>query len=341
MVAATAASAAASCLLVVSSPPAGAYDNPFSSSSAITVNSATSPPPPATASPYPSAITVSGVTGTITNLTVTLTGISGPVAQDLSVLLVGPGNQSLVLFAGVGPSSGATTGLNVTLDDTGSSAYSTAGASLPTSGSVTMIPTDLANNVPGSGVFPSPAPAVGSSAAATPTGSATLNSVFDGANPNGTWDLYVVDDANDGGGTLSSWSLDITSANAQAISFTSTAPSNATVGGPTYQAAATGGGSGNPVTLSIDASSTSVCSIDSSGIVSFTATGTCTIDANQAGNSDYTAAPQQQQSFTVGKGSQTITFTSTPPANAAVGGTYTVTATASSGLAVTFTIDSS
>ena len=38
------------------------------------------------------------------------------------------------------------------------------------------------------------------------------------------------------------------------------------------------------------------------------------IDANQAGNANYNAAPQVQQSFAVGKGSQTISFTSTAPA---------------------------
>ena len=41
---------------------------------------------------------------------------------------------------------------------------------------------------------------------------------------------------------------------AQAISFTSTPPSPAVVGG-TYTPAATGGGSGNPVTFSIDSAS--------------------------------------------------------------------------------------
>ena len=75
--------------------------------------------------------------------------------------------------------------------------------------------------------------------------------------------------------------------------------------------------------------------------MSFIGVGTCVIDANQAGDANYNAAPQVQQSFAVGKGTQTITFTSTAPAGATVAGpTYTVTATASpSGLPVTFTID--
>jgi hypothetical protein len=126
----------------------------------------------------------------------------------------------------------------------------------------------------------------------------------------------------------------------QTITFTSTAPAGAKVGGPTYTVTATAS-SGLTVTFTIDASASSVCSISGS-TVSFTAVGTCVIDANQAGDANWNPAPQAQQSFGVAKGDQTITFTSTAPAGAKVGGpTYTVTATASSGLTVTFTIDAS
>jgi hypothetical protein len=129
----------------------------------------------------------------------------------------------------------------------------------------------------------------------------------------------------------------------QAITFTSTPPANPTVGG-TYTVSATGGGSGNPVTFSIDSSSTSgACSIPGT-TVSFTGAGTCVIDANQAGNANYSAAPQVQQSFSIAAADppQAITFTSTPPTNPAVGGTYTVSATGGgSGNPVTFSIDAS
>jgi hypothetical protein len=129
---------------------------------------------------------------------------------------------------------------------------------------------------------------------------------------------------------------------AQTITFTSTAPANATVGGATYTVMATGGGSGNPVTFTIDASASTVCMI-AGATVSFIGAGTCVIDANQAGDATYSAAPQVQQSFAVGKNAQTITFTSTAPAGAKVGGaTYTVMATGGgSGNPVTFTIDAS
>jgi len=127
----------------------------------------------------------------------------------------------------------------------------------------------------------------------------------------------------------------------QTITITSTAPA-ATVGGPTYTVTATGGASGNPVTFTIDGASTAgACSI-AGAVVSFTGAGTCIVDANQAGNANYAAADQKQQTVTVAKGSQTITTTSTNPGTATVGGpTYTPTATASSGLTVTITIDAS
>ena len=130
----------------------------------------------------------------------------------------------------------------------------------------------------------------------------------------------------------------VAAATDQTITFTSSAPVGAMVGGATYTATATAS-SGLTVTLTIDATAGSVCSIDGSGAVSFIGAGTCVIDANQAGDVDNNPAPQVQQSFAVGR-SQTITFTSLAPGSATVGGaTYAATATASSGLAVTLTID--
>ncbi len=88
----------------------------------------------------------------------------------------------------------------------------------------------------------------------------------------------------------------VTSRGSQAIVLTSRAPTTAMVGGPSYAVAATGGGSGNPVTFS--SATSGVCTV-SGATVSFVGTGTCTLDANQAGNADYTQAPTATQSFTV------------------------------------------
>jgi hypothetical protein len=63
--------------------------------------------------------------------------------------------------------------------------------------------------------------------------------------------------------------------------------------------------------------------------------GTCTVQATQAGNADYTAAAPVPQTFTVTQGSQTITFNAL--ADQPMGtAPFTVSATASSGLAVSF-----
>jgi YVTN family beta-propeller protein len=111
----------------------------------------------------------------------------------------------------------------------------------------------------------------------------------------------------------------------QAISYTSTAPTSATVGGATYTPAAAAA-SGLSVTLAIDSSASAVCTING-GVVSFIGTGTCVIDANQAGNTSYGAAKQVQQSFTVGAGTPLVAPAIAlvfNPTQVAVGGTTTL-----------------
>jgi hypothetical protein len=124
----------------------------------------------------------------------------------------------------------------------------------------------------------------------------------------------------------------------QTIKFTSTAPTNPTVGATPYTVTASAT-SNLPITFSIDSSSTvGACSV-SGALVTFTGVGACVIDANQAGDGTYNPAPQVQQPITIIKQNQTVAFTSAPP-TATVGGTYAVTANASSGLPVAFTLDS-
>ncbi len=126
---------------------------------------------------------------------------------------------------------------------------------------------------------------------------------------------------------------------AQTISFT--APASGTVGG-SDTLTATGGGSGNPVVFTVDQSSDSgVCTVSGTNgtTVNYLAVGSCVIDANQAGNGDYSAAPQVTQTITVGQAAQTISFTA--PATGTVGGSDTLTATGGgSGNPVVFSVDS-
>jgi hypothetical protein len=100
------------------------------------------------------------------------------------------------------------------------------------------------------------------------------------------------------------------------------------------------------VALSVDAVSAGSCTTadhgDGTALVTFTGTGTCVIDANQAGDATYSDAPQAQQSFAVAKGSQRIRFTSSAPRPALVGNQYKVTATGgNSGSPVRFSADRS
>lgn len=107
-----------------------------------------------------------------------------------------------------------------------------------------------------------------------------------------------------------STTLTVTKAD-QYITFSSASPTNATFSGPTYTVAATAT-SGLPVSFSIGPAATSVCSI--SGLtVSFVGVGTCVIVANQAGNANFSAAPQVQQSFPVAKATPEITWANPGP----------------------------
>jgi subtilisin-like proprotein convertase family protein len=160
---------------------------PFTNSSSITI------PDSGYASPYPSNITVAGLTGTISKVTATINSFGHTYTSDVDVLLVGPAGQTVILMSDVGSSSNLS-GVNVTFDD---SAVST----LPTSsfGSGTYKPT----NIGAGDTWGSPAPA-------GPYGTAL--SVFNGTAPNGTWQLYVIDDAGGDTGAISGgWSLTITS----------------------------------------------------------------------------------------------------------------------------------
>jgi hypothetical protein len=121
----------------------------------------------------------------------------------------------------------------------------------------------------------------------------------------------------------------------QTITFTApTSPVTYPVAPITLSATAS---SGLPVTFSVLSGPGSI----TGNTLTVTGTGTIVIAANQAGNSSYAAAPQVTQSIVVNAGSslsQTITFTApTSPVTYPVAA-ITLSATASSGLTVTFSV---
>ena len=53
-------------------------------------------------SPYPSTVTVAGMGGTMTKVTVTLVGLSHTYPDDLDILLIGPGGQTSMVMSDAG-----------------------------------------------------------------------------------------------------------------------------------------------------------------------------------------------------------------------------------------------
>jgi len=115
----------------------------------------------------------------------------------------------------------------------------------------------------------------------------------------GSCDLVVTTAAGDGAPEYRVLQTVHVARLAQAITFTSTPPSPATVGGAGYQVTATGGGSGRPVVFSVDPTSTAGACTVSGSTVTFTGDGTCVVAAGQAGTTDYASAPTALQHITV------------------------------------------
>jgi hypothetical protein len=151
--------------------------------------------PPSAATPYPSIIAVSGLSGTITNITVTLSnfslGASGP-QRGIGIMLVGPSGDAVRLLDGSDLGAAALLGINVTFDDA-------AGSTVPNPiVSGTYQPTN------GNGLtFPAPAPIY-------PAGENGLLTVFSGKSANGNWLLYICNLDTASSGSIGSWSLSIT-----------------------------------------------------------------------------------------------------------------------------------
>jgi subtilisin-like proprotein convertase family protein len=187
-------------MLALGAAPAGAATFSNTGSIAIPATGTTGP-----ANPYPSAIAVSGLTGAVTDVKATLTGLSHTWPGDIQVLLVGPSGQNVVLLSGVG---GATDVVNANL--TFEDAAPTVVPSIIVSG--TYRPTAATPFV-----GPPPAP---------PSPYGVALAIFNGTVGNGTWKLFVHDSTSGDTGSISGgWSLDITTNGPTITSFApSTAP---------------------------------------------------------------------------------------------------------------------
>ena len=190
------------------------------------------------ASPYPSNIAVAGVPAgqVVFKVTVTLTGLAHTFPDDVDVLLVGPTGTAVEVMSDAGAGTDIAN-VNLTFDDAASSSLSDGGPTV----SGTYKPSNYseggatcAQDVPPTSVngdpFPAPAPA------APAAGYGQALSAFQGSDPNGTWKLYVGDDCNGDAGSLTSWSLNITTSGPPpAMTFTPNVRADAGEGGTTGQ----------------------------------------------------------------------------------------------------------
>ena len=136
----------------------------------------------------------------------------------------------------------------------------------------------------------------------------------------------IVIDANELGGLASGTYYDAApqvqltlTINKSAEGITFTPPASPIVYSPglTVNLSALGGGASTPVDFSVDASSTGGGSISTTTVTGNTSTATLTVttagtivlDANQAADANYLAAPQVQVVLVVNQATQTITFT--------------------------------
>jgi subtilisin-like proprotein convertase family protein len=184
--------------------PASASATTFSNTAPIVINdypiSACSPGPDAAqATPYPSAIQVSHSKGFTTKVTATLNGFTHDYPGDVRMVLSGPLGQTTELYNEAGGDTGVSN-LNITFDDSASATLSAPLVSGTFKPSQTPTPTNSCGTSP-STPLPPPAPQglYGAALAA-----------FNGTNPNGTWNLYIVDDAGgDNGSVGGGWSLNV------------------------------------------------------------------------------------------------------------------------------------
>jgi subtilisin-like proprotein convertase family protein len=185
----------------------------FSNTAPITINDN------APGSPYPSNIAVTGLTGSVSKVTVTLNGVGHTFPDDVDILLVSPGGQKALVMSDVG-GSGDITGVNLTFDDA-------ATATITDGGPITAGTYKPSNVDTTTDVFPAPAPAAPY---------ATDFNTFIGSTPNGTWSLYVRDDiGTDLGSIAGGWSITLTTVvgpgtlQFNAATFTGSERSTATV----------------------------------------------------------------------------------------------------------------
>ncbi|HEY7814556.1 MAG TPA: hypothetical protein VIC62_15035 [Nakamurella sp.] len=206
--------------VMVAGSGTGVADGPttFSNTAAIAIPATGSADQTGPASPYPSAVTVAGMNGLVAAVSVTMTGVTHAALNDIDAMLVAPNGNNLTVLSDVGDTGSLRTATNATFTFSDGAASSILGATTSVVPSGTYLPTGP--NGPDS--FPAPAPAQSSAT--------TFAGAFTGINPNGSWQLFVVDATGDTGSMAGGWSLTITTAaTATTTSATTTTTSATTI----------------------------------------------------------------------------------------------------------------
>ncbi len=179
--------------------PSFAAAESFSNSTALTLTDCPNPCPASgqSASLYPSPIAVSGLSGVVERVSITLNGYSHSFPADVDFLLVSPSGRKVVILSDFGAGSPGVSNINVTLDD-----YAARPVPSTVTGN-TGVPFVTGSYRPANSgttdLFPAPAP--------SGPYQYTL-SAFNGDSPNGTWNLYIIDDANlDSGSISGGWTI--------------------------------------------------------------------------------------------------------------------------------------
>jgi subtilisin-like proprotein convertase family protein len=186
--------------LVVSASASAAPVATFSNPQPISI------PAFGTASPYPSTITVTGLSGLTTDVNVSVKQFSHTFPKDVGIVLVGPGpgGQALLLQDGAGNAVDVSN-VTTTFDDQ-------AAGSLPDTAPWSSGLYKPTNHISGPDSFPAPGPGTSyGNPGPAGGGTATLNGTYPAINPNGTWKLYVNDFvASESGSIAGGWSLQFT-----------------------------------------------------------------------------------------------------------------------------------
>jgi uncharacterized repeat protein (TIGR01451 family) len=191
---------------------------------------------PAVAPGYPSTIAVSGLDGSIIGMTVTLSGLSHNLPDNLDILLVGPDGKQVMLMSDAGGID-VLQGVNLTFAD---------GAAALPGGSQIASGTYRPSNYTPADSFPAPAPA--------PAGGAnypTSLAAFNLTDPNGEWRLFAMEDGSSSTGSIAGWSLSFETAELVAAIPDDPAAATVNAGSPlTYTVGVTNDGTeavANPV----------------------------------------------------------------------------------------------